>query len=105
MKQKKIENIIVGTALAVTASTLLPLIKSTLRPMAVTGVKGTLGAVERAKTIYQRAREEIEDIVAEAQFERMKKQMDQEIAQADPEKSAATNTEKSADKAGPEVGK
>lgn len=34
---------------------------------------------QRTKTSFQLVREEVEDIIAEAQFERMKKQMDQEM--------------------------
>ena len=57
MNQKNIELFIVGTALTYAFYTFLPF----------------------AKTMVQRTREEIEDIVAEAKFERMKKQFDQEI--------------------------
>jgi sensor domain CHASE-containing protein len=56
--ERNIEKIIVITALVFAASSLLPIAKKTLRV----------------------AREEIEDILAEAQFERIKKQFDKEIA-------------------------
>jgi exonuclease VII small subunit len=76
---------IVGAALAVAASALLPIAKSTLKPLAQSGLQGAMGLVNRAKYALQVAREEVEDIIAEAQFERMKKQIDQEIASLEPE--------------------
>lgn len=50
-----------------------------LRPFAVLGVRGLLGVVDMTKTTVQYVREEVEDIVAEAQFERLKKKLDAEI--------------------------
>jgi hypothetical protein len=63
MKERKVESFIVIAALVVAASTLLPIAKRTLRV----------------------ARDEIEDILVEAQFERMKKKLDIEIASVLPE--------------------
>jgi hypothetical protein len=80
MIQKNLDNIIVGAALAVAASTLLPIAKSTFSPLAASGLQSGTGLLNNARSLLQKAREEVEDIVAEAQFERMKKQMDQEIA-------------------------
>jgi hypothetical protein len=56
--ERKVEKIIVIAALVFAASALLPIAKKTLRV----------------------ARDEVEDIIAEAQFERIKKQLDNEIA-------------------------
>lgn len=50
-----------------------------LRPFAVLGIRGLLGVVDMTKTTVQYVREEVEDIVAEAQFERLKKKLDAEI--------------------------
>jgi hypothetical protein len=58
MMERKVEKIIVIAALAVAASSLLPIVKKTLRI----------------------ARNEMEDIIAEAQFERIRKQLDKDIA-------------------------
>jgi hypothetical protein len=77
--EKNMEKWLVGAALAAAASTLLPIARQTLRPLAVSGIQGALGLADRAKSIVRVMKEEVEDIVAEAQFERMKKQMDQEI--------------------------
>ncbi|CAK4867182.1 unnamed protein product, partial [Aphanomyces euteiches] len=43
------------------------------------GQEGAKNLANRAKSIVQYAKEEIEDIVAEAQFERMKKKLALEI--------------------------
>ncbi len=49
-----------------------------MRPAAVLGIKGLLELGEKTKTLTAYAREEFEDLVAEAQFERMKQQIDEE---------------------------
>jgi hypothetical protein len=61
--ERNVERIIIIAALAFAASSLLPIAKKTLRI----------------------ARDEAEDIFAEAQFERMKKQLDKEIASVLPD--------------------
>jgi hypothetical protein len=80
MIQKNLDKLIVGAALAAAASALLPIAKSTLRPLLANGLTAGEGLMNRARSIVQIAKEEVEDIVAEAQFERMKKQLDKEIA-------------------------
>jgi hypothetical protein len=80
MIQKNLDKLIVGAALAAAASALLPIAKSTLRPLLANGLTAGEVLMQRARSIVQIAREEVEDIVAEAQFERMKKQLDKEIA-------------------------
>ena len=80
MFQRNIDKIIVAAALAAAATTLVPIAKTTLRPLLSGGMELGEGLVKRARSIVQIAREEMEDIVAEAQFERMKKQLDKEIA-------------------------
>lgn len=85
MIQKNLDKIIIGTALAIAASALLPVAKSTLRPLAANGRQSGVNLINRARSFVQMAREEVEDIIAEAQFERMKKQMDRDIAWLDEE--------------------
>ncbi|NOV04338.1 DUF5132 domain-containing protein [Paenibacillus planticolens] len=85
MIQKNIDKIIIGTALTVAASALLPIAKSTLQPITEAGIQGSGGLLTRVRSLLQIAREEVEDIIAEAQFERMKKQLDREIALLDDE--------------------
>jgi hypothetical protein len=78
MIQKNMDKIIIGTALTIAASALLPIAKSTLQPIAAAGF-------QRARSFLQIAREEVEDIIAEAQFERMKQKLDKEIEMLDNE--------------------
>ncbi|MFD0693951.1 DUF5132 domain-containing protein [Paenibacillus sp. GCM10027628] len=85
MIQKNIDKIIVGTALTVAASALLPIAKTALQPLAAAGMEGGANLLQRARSLFQMAREEVEDIVAEAQFERMKRQLDKEIGMLDAE--------------------
>ncbi|WP_233455235.1 DUF5132 domain-containing protein [Paenibacillus elgii] len=80
MREQQIEKWLVGAALAFAASALLPVVKTTLLPVAEAGYQGLRSAAGAARSSLQRAREELEDIVAEAQFERMKKKLDLEIA-------------------------
>lgn len=72
-------DLITGAALTLAASALVPVFRDTLKPLALLGIRGMVGVVDTARTTIGLVREEIEDIVAEAQFERLKKDMDQEI--------------------------
>ncbi|ODA42399.1 DUF5132 domain-containing protein [Desulfosporosinus sp. BG] len=71
--------LITGVALGLTATTILPIMKRTLLNLGIIGVRGTISLVDSTKTTVKLAKEEIEDIIAEAQFERMKNQLDKEI--------------------------
>jgi hypothetical protein len=79
MMQKNIEKLIIGAALVAATSVILPIAKSTLRPLLANGLTAGEGLKNRARSYFQIAKEEVEDIVAEAQFERMKKRLDKEI--------------------------
>lgn len=72
--------LITGAALGLTATTILPIMKSTLLTLGIIGVKGTISLVDSTKTTIKLAKEELEDIFAEAQFERMRNQLDKEIS-------------------------
>jgi len=80
MLERNTEKLIVGAALAFAASTLWPIVKNTLKPLAETGMNGAASLTDRIQYALQVARDEVEDIVAEAQFERMRKKLDREIA-------------------------
>lgn len=80
MLERNTEKLVVGATLAFAASTLWPILKNSLKPLAETGIQGTAGLTNRIQYALQVARDEIEDIVAEAQFERMRKQLDRDIA-------------------------
>jgi hypothetical protein len=77
MNQKKIEKLTVISGLTLAISALIPVAKTTLSTLM--GEDGAKNLVNRAKSVMQYAKEEIEDIVAEAQFERIKKRMAHEI--------------------------
>ena len=79
MAKQVVEKMIVGAALSVAASVLLPIARETLPLLMNTGRRGAEEFFQRSKESAQRVREEIEDIVAEAQFERMKRNFDKEI--------------------------
>jgi hypothetical protein len=72
---KHLERMIVGAALVVGSSVLLPIARETLSTAFHAGGRAMSGL----RTGLQLIREEVEDIVAEAQFERMKTQIDQEM--------------------------
>jgi hypothetical protein len=77
MNQKRIEKLTVISGLALAISALIPVAKTTF--VTVMGQDGAKNLVNRAKSVVQYAKEEIEDIVAEAQFERLKKRLAHEI--------------------------
>lgn len=80
MAQYNLEKIATGIALTLAAPIILPIAAHVLRPVAVLGARGAEKLVDQAKYAIQLAREEVEDLVAEAQFERMKRQIDKELA-------------------------
>ena len=73
-------SLITGAALGLTAIAILPIMKSTLLTLSIIGIRGTISLVDSTKTTIKLAQEEIEDIIAEAQFERIKNQLDKEIS-------------------------
>jgi hypothetical protein len=79
MINQQVERIVVGAALMLGASVLLPIARKTISQAAIAGSKTVSGAISGIRSGLLVAKEELEDIVAEAQFERMKKQLDQEI--------------------------
>ncbi|GAA3406927.1 DUF5132 domain-containing protein [Paenibacillus hodogayensis] len=82
--QRLTEKMIIGAAMTWAVSALLPIARTTLKPLALSGMQGAFGLADRAKYALQVARDEVEDIIAEAQFERLKKRFDEEIASLEP---------------------
>ncbi|MFC3884027.1 DUF5132 domain-containing protein [Bacillus songklensis] len=64
-----VQRIIVGSALVIATSALVPIAKQTLKP-----IVGNLS--KQMKYFLASTKEGIEDMVAEVKFERMKKQLD-----------------------------
>ncbi|KLU60772.1 hypothetical protein CEB3_c27450 [Peptococcaceae bacterium CEB3] len=79
LKELDKTDLITGTALVVAAPALLPVLRDALKPLVLLGLRGVVGVVAAARTTFELAKEEAEDIVAEAQFERLKKEVDREI--------------------------
>jgi hypothetical protein len=77
MNQKKLEKLTVISGLTLAMSALIPVAKTTL--VTLMGTEGAKKLVTRAISVVHYAREEIEDIVAEAQFERIKKRVAHEF--------------------------
>jgi hypothetical protein len=77
MNQKRMEKLTVISGFALAISALIPVAKTTI--VTLMGQDGAKNLVNRAKSAVQYAKEEIEDIVAEAQFERIKKRLAHEI--------------------------
>ena len=75
------EGIVTSVSIAVVASVLLPVIKEATRPLLISGIRGMESLTDQVKTCASYLREEVEDIVAEAQFERLKLSIDQEIGE------------------------
>lgn len=61
---------------AVVAAALMPSVREKLRPLAVKAVQGVIGLTEQAQGIFSGVREDIEDLVSEAQFERFRDSLD-----------------------------
>ena len=81
--------LITVVALGLTASAILPIVKCTFLTLGIIGVRGTMSLVDSTKTTIKLAKEEIEDIIAEAQFERMRDQLDKEISLLPVDKESA----------------
>ncbi len=76
-----IEGLLLGIGIGVLGTILTPLVRQRVKPAtdAVTGGLTALG--ESAKKWSEVAKEEVQDIVAEAQFERMRRTIDRDIEQ------------------------
>ena len=72
MIQRNLQSVIVGTALVIAATAVLPIAKATLRPI-------VRDLSKQMKYLLVNTKDGIEDIVAEVKFERMKKYMDQQL--------------------------
>lgn len=55
---------------------LLPSVRESLRPIAISAVQGVMGLSEQARGLVSGIKEDLEDIVSEAQFEKFKNSLD-----------------------------
>ena len=72
MFERNLQRIVIGSALALATTALLPVIKKTLRPI-------MLDLSKQMRYLIVATKEEIEDMAAEVKFERMRKSLDKEI--------------------------
>lgn len=72
MIERGLQRVIVGSALIIASAALLPIAKQTLRPV-VRGISRNM------RYLLVSTKEGIEDMVAEVKFERMKKQLDNDM--------------------------
>ncbi|MEW9668207.1 DUF5132 domain-containing protein [Ammoniphilus sp. 3BR4] len=79
MIQRSAERVLVGTVLVLTAKVLWPVAKTTIRAAAQIGGSTVSSAVRSTRSGMAFAKEELADMVAEAQFERMKRKIDHEM--------------------------
>ncbi|MBP0725324.1 hypothetical protein J5Y03_08985 [Bacillus sp. RG28] len=73
MIQRNVQRVIVGSALLIASTAIIPIARKTLRP-----VMGDLS--RQMKYFIVSAKEGLEDMVAEVKFERMKKQLDKDMS-------------------------
>ncbi|MFC3884031.1 DUF5132 domain-containing protein [Bacillus songklensis] len=72
MIQRGLQRVIVGSALIIASTALLPIAKQTLRPI-------VRDLSRNMRYLLVSTKEGIEDMVAEVKFERMKKQLDKDM--------------------------
>jgi len=73
------KNFLLGAGVGVLALLLLPDAKKKLKKLMANTSKGVMGITEQAQDLVSGFREDVEDIIAEAQFENFKKEIDQDI--------------------------
>ena len=76
VKMRTGHNVTFWLGAIVVAAALMPSVREKLRPLAVKAVQGVIGLTEQAQGIFSGVREDIEDLVSEAQFERFKDSLD-----------------------------
>lgn len=64
---------------AVVGAMLLPGVREQLRPLAVKTVQGVMDLSEQVKGLFSGVREDLEDLVSEAQFDKLKQSIDASI--------------------------
>lgn len=72
LSSEQMQGFVWGLGAATVLMMVMPAAKQTLRPFAVTTVKGAMDLIDHVKTLFGEAGEGLQDIIAEAQFERVK---------------------------------
>jgi hypothetical protein len=68
-------NVTLGLGIAILGVLMLPTVRDTLRPIALRAFQGVMDLSEQAQGLVAGMKEDLEDIVAEAQFEKLKDSM------------------------------
>jgi hypothetical protein len=76
-------NVALGFGLAVLGMVLYPAVKERVRPMVAKAFEGVMDLADQAQNVMAGMKEDFEDIVSEAQFERFKDMADPGFADAD----------------------
>lgn len=74
------KNFIYGISVAVLGALLLPTLKESLHPIAMKAMQGVRDLSEQAQGLMSGVREDIEDLVAEAEFQKLKTSIDSAVA-------------------------
>jgi hypothetical protein len=72
LSSEQLQGFIWGAGAAALLLMVLPTAKQTLRPFAVSAVKGGMDLMDQFKAMFGEAGEGLQDLIAEAQFDRMK---------------------------------
>lgn len=73
------KNLAYGLGAVLAGALLLPAMRDTLRPLGVKVAEGIMDLSERAQALVAGVREDMEDMVSEAQFEKFKQSIDAEM--------------------------
>lgn len=76
-------NLAIGAGLALLGMMLYPTMKEKVRPMVAKAMEGVIGIADQAQNVMASMKEDLEDIVSEAQFERLKNFGDSGFTDAD----------------------
>lgn len=76
MSSEQLQGFLWGMGAATLLLMLMPSAKEKLRPLAVSAMKGAMDLTDQVKGMFAGAGEELQDLLAEVQFERMKEAAD-----------------------------
>jgi len=81
LKSPSNKNFIYGMGVAVLGALLFPTLKESLHPIAMKAMQGVRDLSEQAQGLLSGVREDIEDLVAEAEFEKLKSSIDSVVTE------------------------
>jgi glutamate racemase len=81
LKSPSNKNFAYGVGVALLGALLFPTLKESLHPVAMKAVQGVKDLSEQAKGLLSSVKEDMEDMVAEAEFEKLKNSIDNAVAE------------------------